>query len=418
VKTESVIKNNQVIDSHSVSYPWVVVILAPILLLVGYFFNYTFGVFFKPVAETFNWSRATVAGAFSIRSLVAAAFVIPMGYWADRYGPRRVLLPCFALLGVSTMAIAKVTAIWQLYLITGVGIGISMSGPFVCVLATVAKWHDTKRGLALGIASAGVGLSAVVFPPLATYLIQRVDWQFATFILGIIILVVGIPISLFIKDPPTISKQQSSITSNHSRGIWEGWVSIPQFITNPAFLAIVIMFTLTAIAGNIFGSHLVNYATDTGTTAMVAASMMSAMGIASTIGRLGMGFISDRIRPKTDAAICCFLISASFVLLISKNMTLIWMAVVIGGVGWGGTSPLAPALMGERVGIEKLSTATGSANMGMFVGAAIGPWLAGVIFDVSQNYLWAFILAIGVSITALIIALCMPPAKLNIILKK
>ena len=393
---------------------WVIVLLGTILLLLAYIYNYTFGVFFKPIAEDYGWSRTAVAGAFAIRSLVAAALVVPMGYWADRYGPRRVLLPSFILLGVSMMAVAKITTIWQLYLIQGAGIGISMSGPFTCILATVAKWHDTRRGLALGIAAAGIGLSSVIFPPVAAYLIQAVDWQFAYFILGLIILIIGIPASLFIKDPPIVVKQKLPDTISGSKGIFSAWGSIPQFLRNPIFLEIIIMFVFTSTAGNLLTNHLVNYATDIGITTLVAAGMMSVMGLASIIGRLGMGAISDRMGAKKDAAICCLLLAVSFILLISKITGLMWVAAALGGIGFGGTIPLAPALMGERVGMDRLSTATGAATMGLLIGAALGPWLGGLLFDTTGRYLWALLLAMGVSIVALIIALRIPSSRREI----
>jgi MFS family permease len=408
-------KNSPEIKLPSKSFPWVVVILGTLLLLVAYIYNYTFGVFFKPIAEDFGWSRATIAGAYAIRALVGVVLVVPMGYWADRYGPRRVLLPSLILLGIGTMAVAKVTTIWQLYLIQGVVIGISMAAPFTCILSTVAKWHDTRRGLALGIAAAGIGLSSVIFPPLATKLMGADNnWQFATLIMGTIILVIGVPASLFFRDPTDIVKQQLTGTSSDTKGIFVAWSSIPQFLRNPMFLVIIIMFTLTSIASNMLTSHLVNYATDIGITALVAAGMMSVMGVASTIGRLAMGIISDWMGAKKDAAVCCLLLALSFILLISKIPALMWVAAALFGIGFGGMAPLAVAIMGERVDTDQLSTATGAATMGLLLGATIGPWVGGLIFDTTGSYLWALLLAMLVSIVALIINLSMPPARRKI----
>jgi MFS family permease len=374
LKSNSGLKKSHVTKLPGISFPWIVVLLGTLLLFSGYAYNYTFGVFFKPIAADFGWSRAVMSGAYAIRSLVCAAFVVPMGYWADRYGPRRVLLPCFILLGASMMAVAKVTNIWQLYLIQGAGIGIGMSGPFVCVMSTVAKWHDARRGLALGIASAGIGLSSIIFPLVATQLIQATDWQFAIFIIGVIILAVGVPPSLIMKDPPNAIKRQLPSSGGDFRGPLDAWGLLPQFLKNSEFLAIIIMSLLVGAVGNMLLNHLVNYATDIGITSLVAAGMMSAMGVASTIGRLGIGAISDRIGTKRDAALCCILLAASFMLLISKVPTLMWVAAVLFGIGYGGSIPLVPALMGERVGIEQLSTATGVGTMGMLIGAALGPW--------------------------------------------
>ena len=130
----------------------------------------------------------------------------------------------------------------------------------------------------------------------------------------------------------------------------------------------------------------------------------------NTMTRLGMGAISDRIGAKKDAAIYCLLLAVSFILLISKIPALMWVAAALGGIGFGGTVPLAPALMGERVGMDRLSTATGAATMGLLIGAALGPWLGRLIFDTTSHCLWALLLAIMVSIVALIIALRIPSA--------
>ena len=414
MKSSNGLGKGHVIKLIGIFFPWIVVILGAMLLFSANAYNQTFGVFFKPITNNFGWTRATMSGAYAIRSLVCAVFVVPMGYWADRYGPRWVLLPCFILLGAGMMAIAKVTTIWQLYLIQGAGIGIGMSGPFVCIMSTVAKWHQSRRGLALGIASAGTGLSSIIFPLVATQLIQTKGWQFAIFIIGLIILAIGVPASLIMKDPPNKIKRKLHSNDRTSQGFFDILGLLPQFLKKPAFLSIIIMFMLIGAIGNMLYNHLVNYATDIGITALVAAGMMSAMGVASTIGRLGIGAISDRIGTKRDTAMCCILLAVSCLLLVSKVPALMWVAAALFGIGFGGSMPLVPAIMGERVGIEQLSTATGVGSIGIFIGAALGPWLGGFIYDVSGSYLWALLLAAGAGIAALIITIRMPSARQEI----
>ena len=146
-----------------ISVPWVIVILAALLLLIANVNSNTFGVFFKPIAEELGWSRGAVAGAMAIRSIIAGVFALPMGYLADRYGPRRVLLACFLSLGVGFLLYSRVTSMWQLYLIQGLLMGIAISSPFVCVMSTVVKWHTKRPGLVLGMASAGTMAEAGSF---------------------------------------------------------------------------------------------------------------------------------------------------------------------------------------------------------------------------------------------------------------
>ncbi len=213
------------------------------------------------------------------------------------------------------------------------------------------------------------------------------------------------------KEPPDLIKKQLPARTGVSRVLFEAWNSLFHFPWNSAFLAIVVMLALVGTVGNLLMNHLVNYATDIGITALVAAGMMSAMGIASTTGRFGIGAISDRIGTRRDAAICCILLAVSFILLISKVPALMWVAAVLFGIGYGGSAPLVPAIMAERVGKEQLATSTGIGNMGFFFGAALGPWLGGFIFDISGSYLWALLLSAGVSFAALMIALRIPSAR-------
>ncbi|HXY74747.1 MAG TPA: MFS transporter [Dehalococcoidales bacterium] len=408
------LKKSSAIKPAGLSYAWTIVMLGTILSIVIYTYNNTFGVFYKPFADYFGWSRAAIALAFTIRSLVCAVLVVPMGYWADRYGIRKIILPSFILLGLCMMAVAKVGSLWQLYLVQGVGIGICMSGPVTCIIATVAKWHDKRRGMAIGITSAGFGLSSVIFPPLATFLIQAVNWKFATFILGVIILVIGIPCSLLFKEPLDSVKQTPTSGKGSPAGIFDAWKPLAYYLKSPVFLSIIIMFMLISAFGNMLSSHFINYATDIGISAIVAAGMMSTMGIAGTIGRLGMGVISDRIGNKSYAAICWLLMALSFALFITKQTALLWVAAVPFGIGYGGTIPLPPAIMGERMDTNQLNTATGVGIVGGLIGAAVGPWLGGLIFDVTGHYLWALILGILGCLTGLFIALRIPPPRRNI----
>ncbi len=393
-----------------ISFPWVIVLLGALLLLIGNVSNNTFGVFFKPIAGEFGWSRGAVSGAFAVRSLATAVLAMPMGYWSDRYGPRRVVLPCFLLLGVSFLVSAKVTTLWQFYLIQGLLMGIATSGPFVCLISTVARWHDKRPGLALGIATAGTGLSSVIFPPLAAKLILTMGWRGAIAVLGLVTLAVAVPASMFIKDPPRPAKEPSGGRRAEHKGPFEAWRVLPQFLNSRVFLAILLMFLFFYIACNVVTLHLVNYVTDAGIGALVAATMMSVMGIASTTGRLAMGTVSDRIGAKADAVVCCACVTVSLILLSLKLPVLMWVSVVLFGVGYGGASPLIPAIMGERFGTKHLATVTGAALVGANFGGAIGPWMGGLIFDISNSYLWALALAATFTAVALVIALRLPSA--------
>jgi MFS family permease len=391
------------------SFPWVIILLSFLLLLIANINSNTFGVFFKPIAEEFGWSRGAVSGTLALRALIAGIFALPMGYLADRYGPRRVLLPTFLLLGLSFLLFSKIASLWQFYLIQSLFIGIAMSVPFVCVMSTVGKWHNTRPGLALGLTSAGTGLSSVIFPPLSTALIASGGWRQAIFILGLITLIIAVPISLFMKDPPSAKRKNSGKPAG-IRNPFIIWLKLPGLLKNRVFLALILVFFFFPLAGNLLIVHFVNIATDTGVNATIAASMMSVMGIVSTVGRVSMGAISDRIGTKADTALCCVSLILSLIFLMLPVPGLMWVSAALLGLGFGGMAPLVPAVMGTYFGWINLATMTGAITIGSNLGAMVGPWMAGFTFDISHSYLPALAISTAFTVAALVIILRLPSA--------
>ncbi|MBI2853823.1 MAG: MFS transporter [Chloroflexi bacterium] len=396
------------------AYPWVVAGLAAMLLFTANASTGTFGVFFKPIAEQFDWSRGIVSIAIVIRSLAIAILVMPAGHLYDRYGPRGVILPCFLLLAIGFLLTSKVATVWHFYLAQGLIMGAGTADPFVCLVSTIAKWHDRRRGLALGIASAGVGLGTVFFSPLAASLIVTRGWEQASVVLGLLTLVIAVPASLFVKDPPLVRNQSDETTSaeemgsrrrGRNKGVFDVIRSLPHLLQNRQFSSLFAVFALFYVGIYLVINHLVNYVTDTGMGTLVAATMMSVAGIASIAGRLVMGPISDRISTRADAATCCSLVIIALVLLPLKVEPLMWVAAALFGVGWGGASPLIPAITADYFGTNDLATKTGAFIVAANLGSAAGPWMGGFLFDLTNGYLWSLLLSAVMTTVGLVIVL-------------
>lgn len=110
-----------------------------------------FGVFLPVLAQEFGWSRGAISLAFSINLVLGGAAGFAVGALADRYGPRALLTGTAALAGTGFTLAATIQALWHFYLFVGVMAGVGMSAFYVLSTSTVARWFDTRRGLAMGI---------------------------------------------------------------------------------------------------------------------------------------------------------------------------------------------------------------------------------------------------------------------------
>ena len=144
----------------------------------------SYGVFLPILAETFGWSRGAISAALSVNLLVGGVAGLAIGWLADRYGPRLILALTTVLAGTSFALVSSVDALWQLHLLVGLLGGIGMSSFYILSAATIARWFDARRGIALALVLVGFSLGYILTGPLAAWLIERVGWHAANALLG------------------------------------------------------------------------------------------------------------------------------------------------------------------------------------------------------------------------------------------
>src|SRR5207249_367191 len=145
-------------SSARVFYGWVIVAGAFVVLFMAYGVQYSFGIFFSAMLDEFHWSRAGLAGAFSLYTFTYCAFGLLAGRLTDRWGPRAVIAVGAGFLGVGLTAMSGVSQVWHPYVLYGLVAAVGMSTAYVPCSATVARWFVRRRGLAVGLASGGMAL--------------------------------------------------------------------------------------------------------------------------------------------------------------------------------------------------------------------------------------------------------------------
>jgi len=390
-------------------YGYIVVAVSFIILAMMCGAYYSFGVFFNPLLAEFGWTRAITSGAFSLSFILLGLFGVAAGKLNNRFGPRVILTVCGVFIGAGYILMSQVSSIWHLYLFYGALISIGMSGGFVPLTSTVARWFTRRRGMMTGITISGLGMGTLVMPPIVNWLISLYGWRTSYIVVGSVSLVLIILAAQFLKrDPGEIGKLpygenelSGSNDSNTSGFSLRGAIYTRQFwLLGMAFL----FFSLGAGAVMI---HIVAHAIGLGISAANAAAVLAVIGGLSTAGRIIMGGASDRIGNKLALIICFSLeaIALAWLLLVARELCMLCLFAVIFGFAYGGMVALISPSVEKLFGLSSHGVILGFIMFGIAIGEGSSPAIAGYLYDIVGNYTTAFLLCTIASATGLILVL-------------
>jgi len=404
-------------------YGWVIVAVCAVLLVIQAGTMYSYGVFFKHLVADFGWSRAATAGVHSLFMVSHGSFAVIMGWLVDRLGPARVTAFCSFIVGLGLVLTSQIGALWQLYVTYGLIVGIGMSAHYTVSTATTARWFIKRRGLALGIVTSGVGLGTFLIP-VVERLITAFGWSTAYFVLGVTSWVVMIPGALLLRRAPEEKQRYSDNMDTPTasadivnekgvkNGAFEAGITLREATRYKSLRMLFSVYFLFNFCLQMVMVHLVNYATDIGIASLIAATFISIIGIGSFVGRLIMGPASDRIGTNNALLLCCIILMTTMVLLIfTDELWMFYLFAIIFGFAYGGEVPQMAALVGRYFGLRAVAALVGIVVFGATTGGALGAWVGGQVFDLTQSYQIAFIIAAVASFAGVIIALMLEKSK-------
>ena len=402
-------------------YGWVVAIAGAGVIIAAVNFQYSFGIFIQPLINKFGWSRAAIAGSVSARSIVSGLISPIAGALSDRYGPRRFILMGIFMVGVSYLLASRINNLWQLYFFLSILTGIGTAVIFIPVLATVTKWFGGKSALANGIVMSGFGMTQVIIPPLATYLIVQYSWETAFIVLGVAAWGLGTVAWYFIRTPPNImnpplsksaGEREATKTSENPTGVENDYTLSAALRTRTLWL-LFLVFVVVATSYQMVAIHIVVAAIDTGITPEAAAIILTLSGLTNTLGRLTIGGLASKIGNRT-VLVPCLLIQALalFFLAGASDLHAFYIIATVYGLAYGGVTPIVTTMAGRFFGTRSIGSIIGTLFTAYTIGVAIGPLLAGYIFDVTGSYFIAFSsAAIAMVIVFLFSLLLKPPQR-------
>lgn len=395
-------------------YGYVIVIASLLTLVLTHGTRYSFGVFFKPMASELDWTRAITSGAFSLSWVVEGAFSILVGHFNDRFGPRVVMTVLGFLAGMSYVLMSQVTTVWQFYLFYGI-IGGAGNCTFVPLVSTIARWFTRRRSTMTGIAIAGIGIGSTAGPLVAGKLIDAFNWRVAYFLLGAAVIIVVILAAQFLKRDPGMIGQRSygeEVIKGPGPSLQTTGFTLPEAVRTRQFWLFAAMMGCLGFAFFALQVHVAPYATDLGMSPATAAVILAAIGASSIIGRAVLGSVGDRIGNK-NAFILGF---------VAMTLALLWLLATTGawqiyvfafvfGLGYGNSATQESPLSAALFGLKSHGLIFATASIGFTMGAALGPWLTGYIFDAAQSYRPAFMISAGIGALGFLLNALLKPVS-------
>ncbi|MFC1886229.1 MFS transporter [Thermodesulfobacteriota bacterium] len=391
-------------------YGWIIAAAGFLIAFVGLGSRLSFGVFVKSIEEVFGLSRGATSGIFSVYMLLCSVFAVLGGLVLDKYGPKKLALFLGAFTGLSMMLTSRADAAWQIFVTYSLLLSLGTGPVFTLVNSTAARWFDKNRGLVLGVTSSAGGLGAIVMAPFATYMITDFGWRTAFLVIGALSwLVIGGMGLLLIKDPGEIGllpdgKSVGNASTNPSGGgtrIPNDDIPAFQALKKSRFWFLALVWLFLSLCIHLIFIHVAPCAVDRGVNPMNAAFILSLIGISTLVGRVAVGKISDIIGRRAPVVVCGILQAGSLLFLIWADHLWMFYTFAVGfGAFSGGVGAVTTVLIGDVFGMGSIGAIMGMLGVGWAIGAALGPALAGYIFDLSGSYAAAFLAAAVASLLA------------------
>lgn len=395
---------------------WRVVAGAFSVLCVGFGIAYCFSAFFLPLQAEFGARRGDISLVFAIAGGLYFSLGLPSGALADRIGPRWVVAGGMALVALGAFAASQATALWQVYVGYGGGVGVGIGLAYVPAVAAVQRWFMQQRGLATGIAVAGIGVGTIVAPLLAQLLIDALGWRAAYFWLGVLALASAGFAALTVLRSPEFYGQHPDGDAGAATAAGATSGSGQTLIEAARTLPFWLLFA--ACAANAFGLfipyvHLVPYARDAGLSEAYGVALIGLLGIGSTVGRFAFAGVAHRVgRQRAYAAM---FVGTGATQLLWAATTDVWLLAVFAtlfGAFYGGFVAMAPSVIADYFGTRALGAILGAQYASVSAGALLGPTAAGFVFDFLGSYVGTILVGAALAFIGAVCVLVVPsPAK-------
>jgi MFS family permease len=367
---------------------------------------FSYAVILRPATLELGVDRSIFASAALLATMIGLIGGPTVGYLIDRFGARLIMVPGVLLFAAGISANSLLTAsTGVIYSLFVCGNLFSAGASPVAFSIVIARWFDQMRGLALGIALAGIGVGTAVVPQYTAYLVAHYGWRSAYLgIAAAIVVFAWVPVVLFIHEPPAfarfraekrvIADQLPGMTARAAFKHWRWW-------------SMTIAFFLGGVAINGTLSQIVAFLGDRGIPIQAAASTLAFAGIALIVGRVIAGWCLDRFNGPVIAAICYAIpvVGIGMLAFGASSLGTARIATTLCGFGIGAEVDLMGFFLSRYCGLKAYGKIYGVSFACFNIGNTVGGLIGTLSFDHLHTYVPAFFVFAGALVIACVLFL-------------
>lgn len=379
--------------------PAVILVCGGVTLMLALGTRQSFGLFLRPMSLDLGWGREAFSFAIALQNLVWGCAMPFAGAIADRYGGGRVIATGGLAYGAGLVAMAYSTTPLGFNLAAGllVGLGLSCSG-FGVVMAVVARaFPPEKRSVAVGIVGAAGSFGQFAMLPGGHAMIGAFGWLNALLVFAVLAFIM-VPLGAALAGRNSAAEESTQsigaalAEAGGHRGFW--------LLTGSFFVCgFQTIFVMT---------HLPAYLVDKGLSPAQGMTALAMIGLFNIIGSYGCGALGGRYSKRLILAWIYVIRALAIAVFLAAPLTPLgtYLFAAVLGLTWLGTVPLTNSLVGQIFGVKYLSTLFSISFLGHQLGAFLGAWAGGAVFDAAGSYQAVWLAAIALSVVAA--ALCVP----------
>ncbi len=394
---------------------WIVGAGFLIQMLQASLFFHSFGAYFVFLQGEFGWSRTALSGAFALQRMESGILGPLQGWLIDRVGPRAMVRVGTVIAGAGLILFSQIHSMWQFYAaFLTIALGSSLGG-FMAVSATVANWFMRMRTRAMGITMAGMSTGGLLVP-LVAWSLSHYGWRQTSFVSGLIIIAVGVPLAQILRHTPEkhgyfpdgagVESEKPDASAPAAPGrpaTGRGYVEVSftalEALKTRAFWFISLGHAASLLVVSSLSLHLIPHIVQRfDVSVQVAGTMVALMTAVMIFSQVFGGVLGDKINKRHGLTVCLLGHSmALFGLAFSHTLWQVALSVVIYGLSWGSRGPMLMSLRAEYFGRASFATIMGFSSLIMMLGMMAGPIFAGVMADRLGDYQLAFVILASVA---------------------